>query len=953
MDERGWLDRFVRQGDGEAFAALVRQNADLVYSAARRQLGEAGAARDALAEEVTQAVFALLAAKAARVKGPLAGWLIRATCLACKEAKRLHARRTYHERRAMELRPETGGSAADATPWEQYAPVLDEALLELGSKDREAVTLRFLKGLGLREVGEAMGISEEAARKRVTRGLERLRGAMLRKTIVPGMGVLASTLAARSVEAAPAALVETIAATAAAKGAASGVLASATAKALWWGQVKVGVAVAIAAAVTLATGVTVYVAATGPAAPPVPMVPVVAAGPVVLEEDESKVEGEVQMVRWDVVLDAEAEDLLNSVATPATTASAFYKAMMGQGASLRRAVREARAAGWLAYGSRDMAFARKPADTFPLAFGFHVWFNGPRDQEGARVMVLGGASQENSLAQLDRLPGGGLATRLNITQLEIDIADPIGRWARNREAKSMVYDGTLSAGQAVAFVGKYLAASGRTYLHLVVWETFKADPRAMFDIARQSDAAWWCERGPATMRAWADAGRAWKARARHAAGDVPPPYALALEDGQLLRLVSLARPSSWPFCHWDARGEPVEGMTGIIPLEGEPAEGLWATLVASGTPELMRRRQPLNPPGGYHPDESHAARIDDDPTTLEVGVLVGEWKELARLKVGEPATVGGVQYLIDRPNQFSPTSFLVHFHQSGVLEHQDCLIAVGNDGKEVEGTRVTPIVVGRNREEQVRDDQPNFHGIPLADVKEYRLMQRRRQWVTFQNFARTPRVEPPIVATREMIAAAETQKKAHEAQLRAAERAQLRKRWEAIPPDHSGELNVMRLLGIAADKSDATAIRAAVFQPDQTAARQAQAFADFLIASAQLRKIAADRFGESLADRAHNGAPMLLREWGWSSLDARREPLDDGRVAISGFIFHKDPAGTRLLDLPAMANKTPEVEQWLAAITAQARDLRKALEADHHMTLDQLLERASQRVTPPPRRNPQ
>ena len=74
MDDDAALLKAFAQGHSEpAFAELVQRHVDMVYSAARRQVrGD-----DALAEDVTQAVFATLAQKAASIRQgeAVAGWL--------------------------------------------------------------------------------------------------------------------------------------------------------------------------------------------------------------------------------------------------------------------------------------------------------------------------------------------------------------------------------------------------------------------------------------------------------------------------------------------------------------------------------------------------------------------------------------------------------------------------------------------------------------------------------------------------------------------------------------------------------------------------------------------------------------------------------------------------------------------------------------------------------------
>jgi RNA polymerase sigma factor (sigma-70 family) len=48
-------------------------------------------------------------------------------------------------------------------------------MIELAESDREAILMRYFEKRQLREIGERLGLSEEAARKRVDRALEKLR----------------------------------------------------------------------------------------------------------------------------------------------------------------------------------------------------------------------------------------------------------------------------------------------------------------------------------------------------------------------------------------------------------------------------------------------------------------------------------------------------------------------------------------------------------------------------------------------------------------------------------------------------------------------------------------------------------------------------------------------------------------------------------------------------------
>ena len=130
---------------------MVQRNADLVYSSARRQVGDAH-----LAEDVTQAVFLLLWKKAGKINGTVAGWLIVTTHYAARNAQKIAARRQFHERRAGLMKPQISPPPREIE-WESYAPLIDAAMTRLGRNERDAVALRYLRGLSLSELGAFSG----------------------------------------------------------------------------------------------------------------------------------------------------------------------------------------------------------------------------------------------------------------------------------------------------------------------------------------------------------------------------------------------------------------------------------------------------------------------------------------------------------------------------------------------------------------------------------------------------------------------------------------------------------------------------------------------------------------------------------------------------------------------------------------------------------------------------
>ena len=202
------LREYAERSSEAAFAEIATRYTNLVYSAALRQVGSPDLARD-----VGQSVFTDLARKARGISNKmadnasLAGWLYRGTRFAALMLRRGELRRQTRERQAMEQL-----TVAETTPdWEDVRRLLDEAMADLEETDREALLLRYFKNEDLRAVGTALGVSEDAAQKRVSRAVERLRDVFAKRGVAAGTGGLAAVISANAIQAAPAGLAATFA----------------------------------------------------------------------------------------------------------------------------------------------------------------------------------------------------------------------------------------------------------------------------------------------------------------------------------------------------------------------------------------------------------------------------------------------------------------------------------------------------------------------------------------------------------------------------------------------------------------------------------------------------------------------------------------------------------------------------------------------------------------------
>ena len=199
-DDLELLRRYAEDRSDEAFAELVKRYVDLVYSAALRKLN----GDTHLAKDVTQAVFIKLAAQPPPPadRRVLAGWLYTtAHNIACKVV-RSEVRRREREQEAQTMHDMTTETAAPAD-WKHIRPVLDDAMHELARTDRDAIVFRFFERRPFAEVGAKLGLSENAARMRVERALDKLHGLLACRGIRSSSAAFAAILTEQAVTAAP------------------------------------------------------------------------------------------------------------------------------------------------------------------------------------------------------------------------------------------------------------------------------------------------------------------------------------------------------------------------------------------------------------------------------------------------------------------------------------------------------------------------------------------------------------------------------------------------------------------------------------------------------------------------------------------------------------------------------------------------------------------------------
>ena len=213
-DDAELLLRYADTGSESAFSELVARHLPLVYSAAlRRVSGDAH-----LAQDVAQSVFTDLARKAHSVarrlsddRQVLSGWLYTSARFAASKLVRAECRRRSREQEVVAMQETVPAPASRSEPqWELLRPVLDHAMSQLAATDGDAVLLRYFEGKELKAIGTALGLTEDAARMRVNRALEKLRDLFAQRGVALSAAGLAALVSGNAVQAVPIGLAATV-----------------------------------------------------------------------------------------------------------------------------------------------------------------------------------------------------------------------------------------------------------------------------------------------------------------------------------------------------------------------------------------------------------------------------------------------------------------------------------------------------------------------------------------------------------------------------------------------------------------------------------------------------------------------------------------------------------------------------------------------------------------------
>ncbi len=909
MNERELLTQFAADASDRSFAQLVQRNIDMVYSAARRQVGDAE-----LAEDVTQAVFVLLARKAGKIRGPLAGWLILATHYCAANVKKLAARREFHERRAGQMKLAESESA-EQLDWDTYAPLLDAAMARLGGTDRDAVALRYLQNNSFSEIGIALGISEEAARKRVDRAIVRLRRILSGKGAA--VGALAVQLAQHGTQAAPAEIVQRIVTSgaSAAHGTIAGVIAQKAAGAMLMVKVKIAAVVLVVLGVVgagIAVGIIKIATTTRPVLSMQGVVAPVAepvAAPVALtgEESEAQATGMVQLVRWDLILNEAGAAAVRRVGLPLVSKSKVYQAMLSEGPKLRQAVAGAMANGEVVRTSNQVSLIDLNSGDQEKSPQLMFQYD-PEDGKPFFSVLTASQLRED---KFDRIGAERVHVKLNHPDLNFGVQD-VARSNAGRMHGGIVLDAEWRAGIAVAFLAKVPSSSGTAYYHLVVWEAFKALPAQMSVMDMPHDSGWWCQHGPGTLRQWADVERIWAANAPAGRAWGPPGVERKLDDGRSVWLWGFCRPQKWPYCWWDPAGNPASAWTGAIWMGSELPQGLWAQ-VGVTTPQTLEQKIQADNGGEMDNPGPQVSKIPDGATQIEVGIPLGPWKEIAKLKYGESAEVDGLRYQLDAKVN---SSNWIDVTVSGLVND---LIQVEPGYKD--GTASDFRVNNGGEIKWGRDLAPGVVKISVPTIGSrgrrfdyYEIKWRKRQFVSFGGFVTQPTVAPKSDLSPDSIRDEVAKLRQEDMQKYLDALASHRGFVFAFFGNDATDWNgAMRKLLHAAAIGDEKTVRDSLTAEDPQMVKLLDEIAHLFVLGEAIRTQSVQRFGErathALLDRPElfEDLEAELASCGWSQVIDRQSPTgSDMQIwddRVEPIVWRKQTDGTCRLNVDGLAER--------------------------------------------------
>jgi hypothetical protein len=474
------------------------------------------------------------------------------------------------------------------------------------------------------------------------------------------------------------------------------------------------------------------------------------------DQDELSRPGAILVARWYALLDDNAATAVKALGTPKESDSKLYHAMLFKAAALRDAIAHANSRKEVLATGREVDFGKsQPGDNrmeIDPSFFIRLMARSPR-----RVTLEFDPSTPAVFDQFDPPDQDSVHIVLQHPDLKLTLTElpKKANSATQPSEQAIMYDGSLKAGEALAFFGTFTAASGTNYHHLVVWEAFRAEEweaSSFVGGASGIPTDWWIANGPQKMRMLADVAVVWASLAKHAPEDPPPAFSVILPNGAGVKLLALSRPARYSFCCWDAVGDPIDNpMHPGLSSFGTRDSGLHYT--AEFHDSTSEANTPM-PTGDDRPLDSQWWRPFSTavPPSGQLTFILGEgpWKQIGELNSNQPLQVDNITYTIASKSGQGDDRFRVEYRRSVSSNELMALTAVSDEDSEIGSNAGSFVNDGTNK----RLASATFSKLSLDHVKIFHLWLRKGHVVTFADFAQSPNERPPATVTHDQVVAA-------------------------------------------------------------------------------------------------------------------------------------------------------------------------------------------------------
>jgi RNA polymerase sigma factor (sigma-70 family) len=711
------LQRYVQTGSPEAFEALAQRHVDWIYAAAKRQVRDPH-----LASDVTQAVFLVLARKAATIPegASLSGWLFRTTRYCAMDAKKMDARRRYHERHAATERAEA--IELESIEWRDVTPQLDESVASLKQADREAIVRRFYRDQSLSDIGQAMGVSEEAAKKRVSRAVEKLRKALARRGVRNISAVaIASGLNVAIAENAPAQVLQSVSGVAGNASVAASQIATGAMKMMFYAKLKLValVTLLVLIAPTLAIylhGATASDEASTTKTAHWPDAPPATGGPVLVCVWEAVVQ---QATADKIKSDSEEITKLKDGASVAAVSSDKLMDTLVQAKADNGVAGILSRLSWLDHSDHTTAFTRAGhLEVDPS--------NDPRRAPDVFSGTGGGFYEMSQVKDTARLHFKG--------SINVHLSKGVNA--------DFEFSRDLRHGDCVvAFAPVGATPKWGDLCELLIFQAAQTSADDTAWVRKMIDAPRWFEIGlDGALRLAKDVAD-WDRNAGTSSPEVIKRWTHELTNGAKIRLVGVGKLGEMTYRFWDPEGTPLkteEGWVGVSAPDSRPAEML--AVVEFTLPKATSDREKQF--AGNRMVITGEISEGSGPLSIDAGICGGTWKNIGAIEQGETSEVAGGTFKLTEVKPFTerrgsfPGRIVVVADYTDLPDVQFSLAAIDKDGKQQSADDDYGQKIGRP--EGAMSRMPAQVPVGMSELDHLVLRTRERQWTKFENVAKEP-----------------------------------------------------------------------------------------------------------------------------------------------------------------------------------------------------------------------